>query len=407
MASEALTQALAGGSTPTLPGPIAALNSPAMLAQITEALPRHMDPDAFRRSAITLVKQNPKLLECEPTSVAQSIVRGASLGLDPDPALGQMWLVPRNVRKGDVWISEATFQVGYRGLYELAMRTGKVAKIEVAEVREHDHFIARRGSNGGLDHQPDWFGDRGGIVGWYAFVKLTDGAEQFEVMNVAQAEAHRDAYAPKKKNGDVYGPWVDNFGEMAAKTVFIRAAKWVPKSKELTTALAIDATATPVTAQIAAPPLRAVDSGAHEAPALEAQAIEIPADGTLSPELDGDGTGEALPPLADGNGEPIDIDDYRRRKMHGLAGDIWGELSRDEIETRRKGLIAFVGDGATTSKALSDDQWRDLFDALEWIKSGSHELWLDAGGRWVLRAVPAPATKRPPAVPKAPHRSQA
>jgi len=409
MASEALTQALAGGDKPTLAGPVAALNSPAMLSQITEALPRHMDPDAFRRSAITLVKQNPKLLECEPTSVAQSIVRGASLGLDPDPALGQMHLVPRNVKKGDVWLTEATFQIGYKGLYELAMRTGKVAKIEVAEVREHDHFVARRGSNGGLDHQPDWFGDRGDIVGWYAFVKLTDGSEQFEVMNVAQAEAHRDAYAPKKRSGEVYGPWVDNFGEMAAKTVFIKAAKWVPKSKELTNALAIDGTASE------APPVRHV-ALVQQAPAIEATtsepppAIEVPPGGTPE-QVDDNVPGDALP-LADEHGEPIEtgggaVDEgaaARNRKMWALVADAWPDEDGAGRDARRKGLIAFVADGATSSKDLDDAGWRDLFDGLELIKVGSHELFLNADNRWVLQ----PKRATPPAAPKRQsHRAQA
>lgn len=408
MASEALTQALAttGGDKPALAGPIAALNSPAMLTQITEALPRHMDPDAFRRSAITLVKQNPKLLECEPTSVAQSIVRGASLGLDPDPALGQMYLVPRNVRKGDVWVSEATFQIGYKGLYELAMRTGKVAKIEVAEVREHDHFVARRGTNGGLDHQPDWFGDRGDIIGWYAFVRLTDGSEQFAVMNVAQAEAHRDAYAPKKRDGTVYGPWVDNFAEMAEKTVFIKAAKWVPKSKELTNALAIDAGLAPVPAQ-APLQLHAVSPGVEPPPALAAEAtvVEVPLGGTSADE-EGDGSGEPLPLLADEDGEPIEtdggeVDDagaaHRNRKMWALVADAWPDEDQQGRDARRKGLIAFVADGATSSKALDEAGWRDLFDSLELIKVGSHELFLNAENRWVFqpkRATPPPAPKR-------------
>ena len=416
MASEALTQALATtGDKPALAGPIAALNSPAMLTQITEALPRHMDPDAFRRSAITLVKQNPKLLECEPTSVAQSIVRGASLGLDPDPALGQMYLVPRNVKKGDVWLTEATFQIGYKGLYELAMRTGKVAKIEVAEVREHDHFVARRGSNGGLDHQPDWFGDRGDIVGWYAFVKLTDGSEQFAVLNVAQAEAHRDAYAPRKKNGDIYGPWVDNFSEMAEKTVFIKAAKWVPKSKELTTALAIDGSAAEV------PPVRHV-ALVQQAPAIEAtpeQAKAIMATTDITP-AEAVAAMEAIAneapalPLADDHGEPIEtgggeVDDAaqaRNRKMWALVADAWPDEDQQGRDNRRLGLIAFVADGATSSKDLDEAGWRDLFDSLELIKVGSHELHLDRNGAWKFQPK---RTRTAPAVPKSgpAHRTQA
>lgn len=412
MASEALTQALSTSDKPTLAPAIAALNSGAMLTQITEALPRHMDADAFRRSAITLVKQNPKLLECEPTSVAQSIVRGASLGLDPDPVLGQMYLVPRNVKRGDVWISEATFQIGYKGLYELAMRTGKVAKIEVAEVRQNDHFVARRGSNGGLDHQPDWFGDRGEIVGWYAFVKLTDGSEQFEVMNVAQAEAHRDAYAPKKRDGTVYGPWVDNFGEMSQKTVFIRAAKWVPKSKELTAALSIDGTAT--LAPLGGPIRPAGVIEATHTPLAVVPEVEAgtgPYAGTL---VDTDDDNPAILPLADEHGEPIEagggeVDDgaaARNRKMWALVAEAWPDEDQTGRDNRRKGLIAFVADGATSSKDLDETGWRDLFDSLELIKVGSHELVLSANGRWTLQ--PKPAAKKAPAKKTGPaHRSQA
>lgn len=399
MASEALTQALSTSDKPTLAPAIAALNSGAMLTQITEALPRHMDADAFRRSAITLVKQNPKLLECEPTSVAQSIVRGASLGLDPDPVLGQMYLVPRNVKRGDQWISEATFQIGYKGLYELAMRTGKVAKIEVSEVREHDHFEARRGTNGGLDHQPDWFGDRGAIVGWYAFVRLTDGSEQFAVMNVAQAEAHRDAYAPKKRDGNVYGPWVDNFSEMAEKTVFIKAAKWVPKSKELTSALAIDHDpATPL-------PVRQLD-------VIEATPLAVvPEVGAGEP----DDEPPATLPLADEHGEPIEtgggeVDEgaaARNRKMWALVADAWPDEDQEGRDARRKGLIAFVGDGAASSKALDEGGWRDLFDSLELIVNGSHELHLTSNGGWDLRPKRATPPRPPAKKAAAPHRATA
>ena len=137
MASEALTQALAPASGTAVEQaeprtPVALLQSDAALTMIAESLPKGMDAATFQRHAITLVKQTPKLMECEAASVAQGIVRGAALGLDPDPALGQMWLVPRNVKaynpatRKDEWSSVATFQVGYRGLYELAMRTGRI-----------------------------------------------------------------------------------------------------------------------------------------------------------------------------------------------------------------------------------------------------------------------------------------
>lgn len=213
--------------------PVALLQSDTALQMIAESLPAHMDAKTFQRHAITLVKQTPTLLECEAASVAQGIVRGAALGLDPDPALGQMWLVPRNVKDGNTWTKVATFQVGWRGLYELAMRTGRVASLEVKPVHQHDRFEARIGSTGGLVHEPDWFGNRGPVVGWYAYARLASGVEMFEVLSVADAERHRDAFASsKKRDGTLYGPWVDHFDAMAQKTVFLKLAKWLPKQVE-------------------------------------------------------------------------------------------------------------------------------------------------------------------------------
>lgn len=250
MVSEALTSAL----EPAAPveeaqpsGPLGLLSSDNALAMIGEALPSHMDAKAFQRHAITLVKLDPKLLECEAASVAQGIVRGAALGLDPDPALGHMWLVPRNIKRWDPaqrkndWVKVATFQVGYHGLRELAERTGKIARVEVSDVRTNDHFQAVKGTGGRLVHEADWYGDRGDLRGWYAYIENTDGNAEWATMSVAQVEAHRDRYAPRRGDDKkVFGPWVDNFPEMAQKTVFIQAMKWVPKSVQLHRALDSD-----------------------------------------------------------------------------------------------------------------------------------------------------------------------
>lgn len=297
MASEGLTAALDKtkdeGDRPTAtPNALKMLGSDDALAMIGEALPSHLDPKAFQRHALTLVKQNPKLIECEAVSVAQSIVRGAALGLDPDPALGQMWLVPRRVNlynpatRRKEWTQVATFQVGYRGLYELAMRSGSLARIEVAEVREGDTFEAVRGTGGRLVHEADWFADRGPIRGWYAYAERTDGAGTWATMSLAQVQAHRDLYAPKD-DGQVYGPWADHFEEMAAKTVFIRLARWLPKSVEVMSAVGSDDKAwrQPLGTEARAGDVidLAIESGGEEGP---------------STEPGGDGTGEPEPEAA-------------------------------------------------------------------------------------------------------------
>lgn len=437
MASEALTQALAPASGTAVEQaeprtPVALLQSDAALTMIAESLPKGMDAATFQRHAITLVKQTPKLMECEAASVAQGIVRGAALGLDPDPALGQMWLVPRNVKaynpatRKDEWSSVATFQVGYRGLYELAMRTGRIAKIEVRAVHEHDHFRARLGTDGGLDHQPDWFGDRGQVIGWYAYCQQKDGTETFEVLSVAQAEAHRDSFGPKKRDGAVYGPWVDHFDAMAQKTVFIRLAKWLPKSVELARALEVDGTAsrqplgTPArtgdvieaTHTPLAEHLDGIGATAEQAAAIMATTDISPTEALAAMQA----LAEDAPtlPMADENGEPIEagggeVDPeaaHRNRKMWALVADAWPDEDQQSRDNRRKGLIAFIADGDTSSKDLDEGGWRDLFDSLELIKVGSHELHLDRNGAWKFQPK---RTRTATAAPKSgpAHRTQA
>lgn len=376
-------------------GPVGLLSSDMALTMIAESLPPGMDAKTFQRHAITLVKQTPALLECEGASVAQGIVRGAALGLDPDPALGQMWLVPRNVRDGDTWSKVATFQVGWRGLYELAMRTGRVTKIEVKAVHRHDRFEARLGSGGGLVHEPDWFGDRGPIIGWYAYAQLRDGTEMFEVLSKSDAEAHRDAHASsKKRDGTVYGPWADHFDAMAAKTVFLKLAKWLPKQVErdvLARALDEDGVTdrTPLGGRPGHGDLIAATIAPEPEPAAEL--AKPAADEPESPVID--------LPLADESGEPIEstvVDEAaaktaeaRNRKMWALVAEAWPKSDEADRDLKRKRLIGVVTDDRSlSSKTLNGGEWDDLFLALDQIVAKDLELWQNSRGAWVLRKPP-------------------
>jgi recombination protein RecT len=379
--------------------PVALLQSEQALTMISESLPAGMDAKTFQRHAITLVKQNPDLLACEAASVAQGIVRGAALGLDPDPALGQMWLVPRNVKDGQTWSKVATFQVGWRGLYELAMRTGRVAKIEVKAVHRNDRFEARLGSKGGLVHEPDWFGDRGPVIGWYAYAQLRDGTEMFEVLSLADAEAHRDAHASTKtREGRIYGPWADHFDAMAAKTVFLKLAKWLPKQVERGDAFAqaLEADGQAVRTPLGGMPGHGdVIEATYTPDPVPAGALPEPTtpEPTPEPELVDDEPEGDLVPLADENGDPIVTTGApkvstaaRNRKMHAMVAEAWPDLDADGREKRRKALVAIVGDGAESSKALTDTGWDDLFLALDEIAAGRSELHLKASGEFELRS---------------------
>lgn len=87
----------------------------------------------------------------------------------------------------------------------------------------------------------------------------------------------------------------------------------------------------------------------------------------------------------------------RNRKMWALVAEAWPDEDQESRDNRRKGLIGFVAEGATSSTALDESGWQDLFDALGLIKAGSHELHLGADGRWTLqpkRTAPRSAAKK-------------
>ena len=92
---------------------------------IKKALPSVITPERFTRMALTAISVNPKLAECTPKSFMGSLMNAAQLGLEPNTPLGQAYLIPYK-NKGNM---EVQFQIGYKGLIELAYRSGEFANI--------------------------------------------------------------------------------------------------------------------------------------------------------------------------------------------------------------------------------------------------------------------------------------
>lgn len=219
-------------SKPTTIGGL--LTEPKIKAQMALALPKHMTADRLARIALTEVRKNPALAGCDQTSFLGAIMQCAQLGLEPGGALGHAYLLPfENRKKG---ITEVQFIVGYRGMIDLARRSGQILSIEARAVYQADKFHVALGLNPDLQHEPDWeAADRGPLRFVYAVAKLKDGGTQFEVMSRAEIERVRS----KSKAGQ-YGPWVDHFEEMAKKTAIRRLFKYLPVSIELATAVGLD-----------------------------------------------------------------------------------------------------------------------------------------------------------------------
>lgn len=196
------------------------------------ALPKHLTPERLARVAITAISSNPRLLECTRESLALALIEAGQLGLEPHGVMGQAYLVPYH--NGRLKRYEAQFQIGYRGLIELARRSGDVTKIEARVVREGDEFLYEYGLQPKLVHRPDPT-SQGEMTHVYAIAWLKDAEPIFEVMTREEVERIR-----RRSKAAGSGPWVTDYEAMARKTAVKRLAKYLPLSPEAEAAIEAD-----------------------------------------------------------------------------------------------------------------------------------------------------------------------
>jgi len=250
------------------------LASPSMQAQIKAALPRHMTPERLARIVTTEIRKVPKLAECSPVSFFGAVIQCAQLGLEPGNALGHAYLLPYG--------KDVQLIIGYRGMIDLARRSGQIVSIDARAVYEGDKFECTLGLDPHIDHVPDWNNPNRTkaekLQFVYAVAKLKDGGIQFDVMSRAEVEAIRSR--SKAGNG---GPWKTDYTAMALKSVVRRLFKFLPVSIEMQTAVGLDERADAGLSQ---------DNGAI----IDGQLSQVDEDGVIedAPQLGNQPTGEAL-----------------------------------------------------------------------------------------------------------------
>lgn len=204
-----------------------------MSGEIAKALPSVMTPERFTRIVLSTLSSNPKLAQCTPNSFLASMMTAAQLGVEPNTPLGQAYLIPyRN--HGTM---ECQFQIGYKGLIDLAYRSGEVTLVQAHEVCENDDFTYSFGLNPDLHHIPAT-GERGEVTYYYAIWKGKNGGFGFEVMSREDVEKHGKRFSKSYNNS----PWQTNFDEMAKKTVLKKALKYAPMKTDFVTAVVSDET---------------------------------------------------------------------------------------------------------------------------------------------------------------------
>lgn len=191
--------------------------------QFAKALPKVITPERFTRIALTALTQNPKLQACTPQSFIGALLTAAQLGVEPNTPLGQAYLIPYG--------NQCQFQLGYKGMMDLARRSGEIENIESHVAYENDDFEFEYGLEPKLRHKPAMSG-RGEPAWVYAVYRLKSGGFGFEVMPYADTLAHGRKYSKTFKNG----PWQTEPEEMAKKTVLKKLLKYAPMRTDFVTA---------------------------------------------------------------------------------------------------------------------------------------------------------------------------
>ncbi|WP_051693608.1 recombinase RecT [Thioclava dalianensis] len=209
--------------------------------QLAAVAAKHLTPERMMRVVANAIRTTPKLQQCEPISFLGAMMQCASLGLEPNTILGHAYLVPfDNKRKN---ITEVQVIVGYKGLIDLARRSGHITSIS-ANIHYSDDklWLYEEGTDAKLRHQPG--PQQGEKLDAYAIAQFKDGGHAYVVLPWAHIMKIRDGsqgYQSAVRYGkEKTHPWVAYEDEMAKKTAIRALSKYLPLSVEFRDAVEID-----------------------------------------------------------------------------------------------------------------------------------------------------------------------
>lgn len=222
------------------------LNAPSVMQQFQNALSKNAP--AFIASVIDLYNSDTKLQLCEPKQVVMEALKAAVLHLPINKALGYAFIIPFNnskkVEETDAngkpvtkWVKvyEPTFQIGYKGLIQLAMRTGQYRTINADVVYEGELRKVNK-LTGEIAFDGERKSDK--VLGYFCYFELLNGFSKTLYMTTEQMATHAKRFSKALKNDKdatvdkllslanlpmnadsaVVG-WMGNFHGMAIKTV--------------------------------------------------------------------------------------------------------------------------------------------------------------------------------------------
>lgn len=206
-----------------------------MSGEFGKVLPQTVPVDTFLRLALTELQRNDGLQKCTGASLLGALMLSAQLGLEPGGPLGHLYLTPRRL-KGEMTVVPI---IGYKGLVELARRSGKVGTVKAQIVRDGDMFDQGFDTSRGGEYtvwRPADHDEKREPVGVLAWGTLVDtGAVQTRFTPIDVVNARRDRGAAGAK-----GPWSTDRDAMIRKTGIRALAPDLPQSTALALAQRVD-----------------------------------------------------------------------------------------------------------------------------------------------------------------------
>ena len=258
----------------------AVIKSDAVQKSLSSTLGDMARAKTFTASLISAVSTNPALRDCEPMSVISSALLGESLNLSPSPQLGQYYIMPFKDNKAGT--TKGTFVLGWKGYYQLALRSGQYKNIDAVAIKEGE-LVNYDPITGNIELRPisdPLERERAKTVGYYAFFELNNGFQKKLYWSKEKMEAHASKYSKGYSAHKGYTFWEKDFDAMALKTMYRQLiSKYGIMSIEMQTAMVNDMTIQPdVTSTDEAPVY--FDSGTGEV--IEGEFTEVVQDGSAS-----------------------------------------------------------------------------------------------------------------------------
>lgn len=210
------------------------INSDGYKKMISRTLGDPKKAARFVTAISSAVATNPALQNCDAATIVSAGLLGETLNLSPSPQLGQYYLVPFNDRKNNR--TTAQFQLGYRGMLQLAQRSGEYKRINAMAVKDgellrYDAFMDEIELRY-IDNEEQR--EKLPTIGYFAMFEYHNGFRKVLYWSRAKMEAHAEKYSQGYRAHKGYTFWEKDFDAMGVKTMLRQLlSKWGVMSLEM------------------------------------------------------------------------------------------------------------------------------------------------------------------------------